>query len=137
MRSVKSKGTNPEKKVESIIHDLGYKYRRGRAKIVGSADIYIPDLKIAIFVHGCFWHRHADCKEASMPASNVDYWSNKFEKNTIRDKENVYRTKRRGWRPVIVWECETKKPVLLKRRLDMLFKKSAVVLHRRSLKGKS
>lgn len=125
MRCVKSRDTAPEKEVRKIIHQLGYRYRSNSVGIAGNPDILVPALKAAIYVHGCFWHRHKGCKEAAMPSTNISYWAGKFDKNVVRDKENTYRTKKRGWRVFIIWECETRKPDLARNKINRLLSKLA------------
>jgi DNA mismatch endonuclease (patch repair protein) len=83
----------------------------------GKPDITLAKMKVAVFVNGCFWHRHKNCKEASMPETNIDYWIKKFHKNVIRDKENIYKIKEGGWKTIVVWECETKNEKCLENRL--------------------
>jgi len=117
MRRVKSKGTTPEKAVRKIINNLGIRCRLNQAAMPGKPDITLAKMKVAVFVNGCFWHRHKNCKEASMPETNIDYWTKKFHKNVIRDKENIYKIKEGGWKAIVVWECETKNEKCLENRL--------------------
>lgn len=117
MRRVKSKGTIPEKAVRKIINNLGIRCRLNQVGMPGKPDITLAKMKVAVFVNGCFWHRHKNCKEASMPETNIDYWTKKFHKNVIRDKENIYKIKEGGWKAIVVWECETKNEKCLENRL--------------------
>ena len=120
MRMVKSKGTTPEKAVRKIINNLGIGCRLNQVGLPGRPDITLNKLKVAVFVNGCFWHRHKNCKEASMPETNIDYWTKKFYKNVIRDKENIYKIKKEGWKAIVVWECETKNEECLKNKLQTI-----------------
>ena len=88
----------------------------------GRPDLAVPAARVAIFVHGCFWHRHARCKGATTPKSNVGFWQDKFAKNVERDRRNRRDLKRLGWKVVVVWECQThdvaKLDAFLRRKLD-------------------
>lgn len=98
--------TPPELLVRKLLHALGYRFRLHRKDLPGRPDIVLPRLKKAIFVHGCFWHRH-DCKKATVPKSNTEYWDKKFAENVARDKKAIAELKRLGWGSMIVWECQT------------------------------
>ncbi len=108
MRSVRSKDTKPEKIVRSIAHRLGFRFRLHRKDLPGKPDLTFPKLKKVIFVHGCFWHGH-NCRAGNnRPKSNTDYWNKKLARNKQRDKSNIQQIIKLGWKPLIVWECETK-----------------------------
>lgn len=117
MAQVKGKNTGPEKRVRSLLHKNGFRFRLHRKDLPGAPDIVLAKKKTVIFVHGCFWHRHPGCKRASMPASNVDYWNSKFARNQARDADNQSRLTSLGWRVIIIWECELKDPNRLEKRL--------------------
>jgi len=108
MRRVRGKDTKPEIAVRRVAHALGYRFRLHRRDLPGSPDIVFPKLRKAIFVHGCYWHRH-DCKKATVPKSNVSFWQNKFEANIERDRRNLVSLSEMGWLTMIVWQCETEK----------------------------
>ena len=110
MRLVKSKDTRPELVVRKLCRALGYKgYRLHRKDLPGKPDIAFVGRKEAIFVHGCFWHGH-DCHgHVRLPKSKRDYWIPKIERNKERDAENISSLVERGWRVLIVWECEIKR----------------------------
>lgn len=108
MRKVKSKDTGPEKKVRSLLHSLGYRFRLHRKDLPGNPDIVLPKYKTVIFVHGCFWHGHEGCKRFSVPEENKSFWVNKITSNQSRDKRSIRELTDLGWLVVIVWECETK-----------------------------
>ena len=106
--------------VRSALHRLGYRFRLNRKDLPGKPDIVLPKHKLAIFVHGCYWHRHAGCKNCSLPKSNIPFWINKFEKNVARDSVVDALLKEAGWRTITVWECEAKKSGELPRLLSRL-----------------
>lgn len=107
MQAVKSGDTKPEMIVRRLVHRLGYRYRLHVADLPGKPDLVLPRLKLVIFVHGCFWHRHHCRSGQSLPASRVDYWGPKFERTVCRDRRNARKLRRLGWRVVTVWECQT------------------------------
>ena len=106
MRQVHSKDTVPEKKVRSLLHGLGFRFRLHRSDLPGKPDIVLPKYRTVIFIHGCFWHRHPGCPKASTPATRRDYWLPKFERTKQRDRINQAKLIKLGWRVLIVWECE-------------------------------
>lgn len=108
MRAVKGKNTSPEKRVRSVAHSLGLRFRLHRSDLPGSPDLLFPGRRTALFVHGCFWHRHEACPKATTPKTNIDYWNRKFERNVERDRENEKKLEEYGWKVLIIWECETK-----------------------------
>ncbi|MDR3791833.1 MAG: DNA mismatch endonuclease Vsr [Terracidiphilus sp.] len=117
MRRVHSTNTKPEVQVRSIAHRLGFRFRLHRADLPGKPDIVFPALGKIVFVHGCFWHRHKNCKEATMPASRREYWEMKLERNATRDKRNNSALRKLGWRVLVVWECQLKTPERVESRL--------------------
>lgn len=118
MRRVRSANTTPELLVRRLLHRAGYRFTLANKHLPGNPDIVLPRYRTAIFVHGCFWHRHRGCREATMPSSNVAYWSAKFERNRVRDRKDGRELRRLGWRVVIVWECQTRRPERLLRTLN-------------------
>lgn len=108
MAKIQNKNTKAEIIVRSCIHRLGYRFRLHYSHLPGSPDIVLPKLNTVIFVHGCFWHRHENCKCAYLPKSNTDFWTEKFRKNVERDKRAQNAFKKLGWNVAVVWECETK-----------------------------
>jgi DNA mismatch endonuclease, patch repair protein len=117
MRRVHSANTSPELKIRSLLHGLGFRFRLHRNDLPGIPDIVLPKHRTALFVHGCFWHRHPGCPRASTPAVKQDYWLPKFARTTERDKKNQEELRRRGWNVIVVWECELKNIPALKDRL--------------------
>lgn len=121
MSKIRSKDTKPEKIVRSLIHSLGLRFRLHDRKFPGSPDLVLKKYRTVIFVHGCFWHSHPGCKNASRPKSNLDYWDGKLKKNVERDKFSQEKIESMGWRSIILWECETKYLEMLKRKLEFYF----------------
>lgn len=109
MAGIKSKNTLPERLVRSFLHARGFRYRLHARKLPGSPDLVLPKHKTVIFVHGCFWHRHAGCKYATNPSSNIELWVLKFQENAERDSRNMRALQALGWKVIIVWECELRK----------------------------
>lgn len=107
---VGSKNTKPELRVRSALHRLGFRFRLHRSDLPGTPDIVLPKHRTAVFVHGCYWHRHQGCRRASTPTKNAALWQAKFDRNTRRDAENERLLSELGWRVMTVWECETKNP---------------------------
>ena len=108
MSAIKSKNTKPEIAVRKLLHSMGYRFRLHRKDLPGSPDIVLPKYKTVIFVHGCFWHRHKNCKYASTPKTRQEFWEAKFRENINRDKLNQENLSSKGWKIIIVWECEIK-----------------------------
>ena len=123
MAQVKGRDTVPEKTVRSLLHHMGYRFRLQRADLPGKPDIVLPRYRTVIFVHGCFWHRYADCKRATMPATNINYWIRKLGRNIARDAQNKTALESGGWRVLVVWECELKDLKALQARLLDYFNK--------------
>jgi DNA mismatch endonuclease, patch repair protein len=110
MAAVHSKDTEPEMLVRKIVHRLGYRYRLHRKDLPGKPDIVFPGRRKVIFVHGCFWHRHSNCKYASSPKSRIEYWQAKFDANVARDERNRQELDKAGWKILTLWQCELKNP---------------------------
>ena len=108
MSAIKSKNTKPEIKVRKVLQSMGYRFRLHSKDLPGSPDIVLPKYKTVIFVHGCFWHRHENCKYASTPKTRKEFWNKKFTENKKRDSEIQEKIKILDWRSVVIWECETK-----------------------------
>jgi DNA mismatch endonuclease (patch repair protein) len=116
MSRVRSKNTQPELSVRTVVHGLGYRYRLHSKSLAGSPDIVLARHRKIIFVHGCFWHGHS-CSAATLPKSNRGYWELKQHRNADRDRENIRTLRRLGWKVLIIWECEIKSGESLRRRL--------------------
>ena len=121
MRAVKQKHTGPEMIVRRLLFSLGLRYRLHRRNLPGSPDVVFASRKVAVFVHGCFWHRHARCKRTTTPKANAEFWEEKFQRNVARDQNNEAKLKELGWRVLVVWECETRDLEKLTRRIAGFF----------------
>ncbi|MFT3857387.1 MAG: DNA mismatch endonuclease Vsr [Aquabacterium sp.] len=119
MQKVKGKDTKPEKLVRSWLHALGYRFRLHRTDLPGTPDIVFPSRKLAIFVHGCFWHGHG-CKIGQLPKSRMDYWGPKIEANRARDLRKEAALEAEGWKTAVVWQCELSNRDSLVERLRRL-----------------
>jgi DNA mismatch endonuclease (patch repair protein) len=118
MSQVRSKDTKPEKVVRSVLHRLGYRFRLHRKDLPGKPDIVLPKYHAVIFVHGCFWHQHPNCKKATYPKSNAIFWKQKLDSNIERDRHNQDELLQLGWRVLVIWECQTKHPNTLMEQLS-------------------
>lgn len=105
MAKIHSKDTKPEVFLRSALFKAGFRFRKNDRRFVGTPDILLPHYKAAIFINGCFWHGHKNCKLFRLPKTNTEYWKNKIEKNQIRDKKIVKTYLESGYRIAIVWEC--------------------------------
>lgn len=117
MAAVRGKDTTPELLVRRMLHRAGLRFRLHRADLPGHPDLVFVRQRTAIFVHGCFWHRHPRCRRTTTPAANRQFWLDKFRANRLRDRRVVRELARLGWRSIIVWECETRETDRLRRRL--------------------
>lgn len=106
MSSVRTKNTRPEVALRKALHALGLRYWLNRRDLPGSPDLVFPRWGVALFVNGCFWHRHEGCRRATMPSSNVAFWREKFLRNVARDARDIAALRNLGWRVGVVWECE-------------------------------
>lgn len=122
MSRVRSSNTKPEVQVRKLLHSLGYRFRLHRKDLPGTPDIVLPARESIIFVHGCFWHRHKGCCDATMPKTRTNFWKKKFAENLARDKKNITALKKMGWKVLIVWQCELRKEKNLIRKLNKFLK---------------
>lgn len=105
MSGIRGRDTKPEVMVRKYLHRRGFRYRIASNKLPGRPDIVLPKYRTAIFVHGCFWHRHPGCRYAAMPSTRKQFWQDKFRQNVARDKRVIRELEELGWRVVVVWEC--------------------------------
>ena len=117
MRQIRSKNTKPERIVRSIVHRMGFRYRLHASDLPGKPDMTFRSRKKVIFIHGCFWHQHSDCREGRIPSSRPEYWLSKLRRNQERDAAHLVELKRSGWKSLIVWECELANTSKLERKL--------------------
>ena len=106
MSKIRGKDTKPEKIVRSYLHRCGFRFRLHKKGVPGRPDLWLPKYNAAIFVNGCYWHRHRDCKYTYMPKQNREFWANKFAANVVRDEENLAALRFDKIRLLVVWECE-------------------------------
>ncbi|WP_269933503.1 very short patch repair endonuclease [Aminobacter sp. HY435] len=109
MSRIRGRDTRPEMMLRSALHAIGLRFRLHASDLPGRPDIILPKHRLAVFVHGCFWHRHADCKYCTTPAANAEFWREKFSRNVERDLENSNKLVAAGWRVYVAWECEIKR----------------------------
>jgi len=109
MSQVKSKDTKPELLVRRFLFANGLRYRLYDKKLPGKPDIVLAKYKTVIFVHGCFWHGHKNCRYAVMPKTRIEFWSAKIDGNKLRDEDNIEELKSKGWNVLIIYGCELKK----------------------------
>ncbi|WP_168075784.1 DNA mismatch endonuclease Vsr [Caulobacter sp. SSI4214] len=124
MARVKSKDTTPEKTVRRVLTRLGARYRLHRRDLPGHPDIVLPGRRLAIFVHGCFWHGHDCARGSRVPKNNRDYWLAKVGRNVARDARAIAALETDGWRVAVVWECDLKDETALTARLAALLAKT-------------
>ena len=117
MARIRSRDTAPELAVCRIAHRMGLRFRLHRKDLPGRPDLVFPKHRLAVFVHGCFWHRHEGCRHASMPRSRVAFWTEKFAANVARDARQQAALNEVGWRVLVIWECETRDEEAVERRL--------------------
>lgn len=127
MSRIRGKNSNPEMVVRRYLHSRGFRYALHKKDLPGKPDLVLSRYNLAIFVHGCFWHRHEKCLYSTEPATRVEFWRSKFQGNVERDKRNIQELVRLGWRVLIVWECG------LKHSRDRIFELDAIVRDRSGL----
>ena len=106
MAAIHSASTKPELLLRKSLWRLGFRYRVNDRRLPGKPDIVLPKYRTAIFVHGCFWHGHKDCKNYTIPKTNTDFWTAKIARNQQRDQDTWRQLEAKGWAVIIVWECE-------------------------------
>ena len=121
MSKIRSKNTKPEKIVRKLLTNLGYRYRLYIKELPGKPDIVLRKFNVVIFIHGCFWHLHKDCRDGRIPKTRKEYWQTKLSRNKERDAQHIQKLKILGWKVLRLWECEIeKKPDLIKKKLCTL-----------------
>ncbi len=108
MSNISGKNTKPEITIRKIAHSLGYRFRLHRKDLPGKPDIVFPKYKKVIFVNGCFWHGHKNCKRSKLPTTNKIFWKEKIEGNILKDKSNYRGLKKLGWDYLLIWQCQIK-----------------------------
>lgn len=110
MAKIRSRDTSPELRVRKAAHAAGLRFRLHRRDLPGTPDLILPRHRLAIFVHGCFWHRHPGCRRASLPATRTEFWEAKFARNVERDRTAMAALSDLGWLTLVIWECDTHNP---------------------------
>ena len=105
MSGIRSKDTRPEVAVRKALHAAGFRFRLHRRDLPGAPDVVLPGRHVAVFIHGCFWHRHVGCRYAKLPSTRPEFWKAKLEGNAERDGRNAGALRALGWRVLVVWEC--------------------------------
>lgn len=113
MSRIRAKNTKPELIVRSLAHRNGYRYRLHRKDLPGCPDLVFVSLRRVIFVHGCFWHQHKNCKYAKLPKTRAMFWAKKLENNRKRDATVIRKLAALGWRVLVIWECQTRSIIML------------------------
>jgi len=117
MSRIRGKDTKPELIVRSMLHRMGYRFRLHVKDLPGKPDIVLPKYRTVIFVHGCFWHRHAGCRFAYAPKSRRMFWTAKFAETVARDRRNTAQLRRAGWQVIAIWACQVLRAETLSTRL--------------------
>ena len=112
MSQIKGKDTKIEVEVRKYLFSKGYRFRKNDKRYPGKPDIVLPKYHVAIFVHGCFWHRHEGCKDATTPKTRTEFWLEKFDKNVKNDQLKQEKLRELGWKVIVIWECEIKKDLI-------------------------
>lgn len=125
MSRVKGRDTRPEMRLRRALHAAGLRYRLQVKELPGRPDIVFRGAKLAIFVHGCFWHRHPGCQHTRTPKSRSDFWERKFEENVERDARQASELEAAGWTVMTLWECETRETATLVAFVDAVVERVA------------
>lgn len=127
MSRIRAKDTKPELAVRSLLHRLGFRFRIHVRRLPGCPDIVLPKLRTVVFVNGCFWHRHRNCKFAYSPKSRKMFWSDKFDANVTRDRQWQRNLKKLGWTVHVIWECQTRETGKLDRVIRRMFRVGSAI----------
>jgi DNA mismatch endonuclease, patch repair protein len=122
MSRIKGKNTKPEMLVRKFLHANGYRYKLHDKKLPGKPDLVLPKYKTVIFIHGCFWHGHKNCKYFTIPKTRTQWWTDKINTNKANDAKAVKALKKDGWKTIAIWECKLKSSKL-EQTLTTLVKK--------------
>lgn len=120
MSKISGSDTKPEIIVRKYLHSIGFRFKKNDKQLPGKPDIVLPKYNTVIFVHGCFWHGHKDCKASKLPETNKKFWENKISNTIIRDKKNFQVLLSLRWNVIIIWECELESKSVRKERLNLL-----------------
>ena len=117
MALIRSRDTKPEMAVRKLVHGMGYRYRLHSRELPGKPDLVFKGKLKVVFVHGCFWHLHRNCRNNRPPKSRLAYWGPKLQRNATRDKEARKTLRRMGWRSLVIWECDLQNPERVVKRI--------------------
>ena len=109
MSRIRGKDTSIEVKVRSYLFAQGFRFRKNDKRYPGKPDVVLPKYHTVIFIHGCFWHRHPGCKEATTPKTRAEFWQEKFDRNVANDRKNRELLEKEGWKVITLWECDINK----------------------------
>jgi len=123
MSKIRSKDTKPERMLRSALHQHGFRFRIHRKDLPGKPDIVLPKYRTVIFVHGCYWHFHKDCREGHIPFTNSTFWKEKLEKNVAKDEQHRLALESLGWRVIEIWECTLNSKAKFAETLELLIAK--------------
>ncbi len=112
MSMIKGKDTKPEILARKYLFSHGFRYRKNVKELPGKPDVVLAKYKTCIFINGCFWHKHEDCRYFVWPKTNAEFWKNKIETNVIRDRNNYELLRAEGWNVIVIWECDLKKDLV-------------------------
>lgn len=112
LSKVRAKNTRPEWILRSALHRLGFRFQIHRKDLPGKPDLVLPKYRAVVLVHGCFWHRHKKCRDASMPSTNQEFWCNKFSATINRDSRVLRELHAQGWRTMVIWECQLERDTI-------------------------
>jgi len=122
MSKISGTETKPEILVRKYLFSKGFRFRKNDKRLPGRPDIVLPKYKTVIFIHGCFWHGH-HCKAGKLPETNKDFWENKINSNTERDKKNQHKLEKLGWKIIIIWQCKLKNKKMITKKLKEIEQK--------------
>jgi DNA mismatch endonuclease (patch repair protein) len=114
MSMIKGKNTKPEIIVRKFLHSKGFRFRLHKKDLPGKPDVVLPKYRTVIFIHGCFWHGHKNCKYFVVPKTRTKWWVNKIEGNRLTDKRNNAQLRKAGWKIITLWECQLRPKIVLK-----------------------
>jgi len=120
MSKIRGNKTKPEELVGKFLFSKGFRYRKNDKRYPGRPDIVLRKYNTIIFIHGCFWHGHENCKAAKLPETNEDFWGKKISDNIARDRKNIQKLRNEGWRVIIIWQCEIQNKNNRDKRLELL-----------------
>ncbi len=106
MAKIRGDETQPEIVVRKFLFSKGFRFRKNVKTLQGKPDIVLPKYKAVIFIHGCFWHKHKNCKKAQLPETRKEFWEKKISGNVERDKKNIRQLKKAGWQVIVLWQCQ-------------------------------